>query len=111
MPNGNLWIQESRNGKGCVSMSIIKVHTNNGAELYLNSMYIVKFIDNMIVVDDYVRNPDFLMPESKTVYEVFETADEIKGLIDGTIDDKKLDDKYAEQFNAAAREGAEKYPF
>ena len=81
--------------------TIVKVHTRDGREMYLNANYIVRYSDGLVVVDDWVYSPDCKIPESKHSYEVFETADEISGQIQGSLGQRVLDRKYQEDFLAA----------
>ena len=81
--------------------TIVKVHTKDGIEMYLNANYLVRYSDGVVVVDDWVYNSDCKIPESKHSYAVFETADEISGQIQGTLEQQALDRKYQEDFLAA----------
>ena len=81
--------------------TMVKVHTKDGIEMYLNANYIVRYSDGLVVVDDWVYSPDYKIPESKHSYEVFETADEISGQIQCSLGQRVLDRKYQEDFLAA----------
>ena len=81
--------------------TIVKVHTKDGIEMYLNANYIVRYTDGLVVVDDWVFNSDCKIPESKHSYAIFETADEISGQIQGMLGQQALDRKYQEDFVAA----------
>ena len=81
--------------------TIVKVHTRDGREMYLNANYLVRYSDGVVVVDDWVYSPDCKAPKTKHSYEVFETADEISGQIQGTLGQQALDRKYQEDFLVA----------
>lgn len=91
--------------------TIVKVHTRDGREMYLNANYLVRYSDGVVVVDDWVYNSDCKIPESKHSYDVFETADEISGQIRGAVEWQALDQKYKEEFQAAAKNRSEDCPF
>ena len=90
---------------------IIKVHTKEGEEIYLNPRYVVRFQDQQIIVDDYAYDPNFKMPESKHKLKVFETSNEIFNRIDGKIAVGDLDVKYADEFEKAKKEYSERCPW
>ena len=92
-----------------MKQTMIKLHLKRGITMHFGVNYIVRFSDNVIVVDDYVWNPDCKLPESKHHFEVFETEQEIRGLIDGTVDEKELDAKYAEVFTKAAKDNVNEF--
>ena len=91
--------------------TIVKVHTKDGREMYLNAKYIVRYTDGLVVVDDWVYSPDCKTPETKHSYEVFETADEISGQIRGVVEWQALDQKYKEEFLAATKRHSGACPF